>query len=370
MALPTLCGKPGRSGERISGRNQQVATGCSARIPPSPVTGQGSACTGPWSAGGSSDTSKCARSPSEPVESSVGSTGPGQRAEWGVHRAIDQGSPQSHCFGDRGVGVRSAPVDRPVGRAPFRQPRGCIDHTGHRCPIRRVDHDGVAELVGVEDDLGLAPEDGPVELDGPVVVPGSQLEPSWGTRLVEQGEAGKRARFPATDRRAGGIGEHALPAEIGDRCRRKHHLTPMRGRGCHHPRQVGSGQVDLPGVIGRLGTHGAHSPGHRNSVTMEHEVAAEFGARVLCLPTEQLAVEAAASVHVGRPEVGPAGGTDRNSVTSGHGILDSSVGPRCSVARSGRYPVPRVDRTVASKGLPAPPLHSPSSIRCRWSSPR
>ena len=80
--------------------------------------------------------------------------------------------------------------------------------------------------------------------------------------------------------------------------------------------------------------HVAHAAGHRHAVPGEHEVAAELWARLLGLPAEELAVEPAAAVDVGGPQIGPAGRSDRGSVTVGH---DRSFG---HVRRSSRTTAP------------------------------
>ena len=82
---------------------------------------------------------------------------------------------------------------------------------------------------------------------------------------------------------------------------------------------VVGGQVDLPGVVGLHVAHVAHAAGDGDAVAGEHEVAAELRARLLGLPAEELAVEPAAALDVGGPQIGPAGRSDGGAVTGGHG---------------------------------------------------
>src|SRR5262249_53202078 len=114
-----------------------------------------------------------------------------------------------------------------------------------------------------------------------------------------------------------GVGDDAHAAEVSHVHRRHDDGAAMLGRGIGDGLDVVGGQVDRPHVGPALALV-AHGAGHAEAVLLEVDVVPELLAGVFRGPTEELAVERAALVGVGREEVDPARGTHWGCVTLWH----------------------------------------------------
>src|SRR5205823_2162625 len=176
------------------------------------------------------------------------------------------------------------------------------------------------------------------------VIPGVQLEPGRRPVLVEDREPRKGPGLPGAEVGAGRVHEDRLDTEVGHGHLRTHDLGTLGLGLLEGLGDVVGRQVDLPDILGGQVGHVSHATGDGGAVTREHEIAAELRARLLGLPPEELAVELATSLHVGGPEIDPAGRSNRGSVTGRHGCsswcggtvnrFDVTGGPESSACRA------------------------------------